>query len=368
MCHADLVVDHDRGAALPTRARVLLVVACLATLVPAAALVPDPATALWVRIVTAALVVAQAAALWRMSASPGRATAVVIAAGAAIQLMQPVLGFGITVVALSTLAWLRPPRTSLWALGAVLALTVLDGILARPWAEALLWAAGAALAWTWGELGRVTSARRRAETRRAILEERARIARELHDVLAHTVSVMVVQAGAADDVFESSPQRSREAVRAVAATGRQAQAELQQLLRTVAPDQDARAHPQPGLADVERLGATVAQAGLDVTTEVAVTVAVPPGVALSAYRIVQESLTNALRHADAEHAEVRVHVVDAALLVDVHDDGQGGHTTGSGRGLVGMRERAELLGGTLSAGPDPAGGWRVTAHLPMRAS
>ncbi|MFC4948956.1 sensor histidine kinase [Pseudonocardia sp. GCM10023141] len=366
------VADTHTGAdaGLPRRARTLAVAACVVVLLPTVLLGSD--VSLWGRLVAAALVVVQAAAMWLMGSSPGRAVAVVIVAGAGIQLLAPAVGFGIAFVALCTLAWLRPPRTSLWALAGTLVLAALDGLVARPWTEAMLWAAGAVLAWTWGQLGRLSAARRRAETRRAILEERARISRELHDVLAHTVSVMVVQAGAADDVFDVSPDRAREAVRAIETTGRQAQAELRQLLRTVRPDAGAEQAPQPGLAELAALGRSVAAAGLDVRMQVDAGSGdpIPAGIQLSAYRIVQESLTNALRHAHAARAEVAVRVVRTAdghhMLVGVHDDGRGGSgRAGSGQGLLGMRERAELLGGTFEAGPDPAGGFRVSALLPV---
>ncbi|MDQ2708915.1 MAG: sensor histidine kinase [Actinomycetota bacterium] len=354
----------------------LLAAACVGVLTPIVVL-QDP---LWGaplvgRIVLVVLVLAQATAMWWMSPYPERAAAAAIVAGAGIQLLSPVVGTGFALVALSTLAWLRPPRVSLWALGGVVVLSALNWLLTATWFEALLWVAGALLAWSWGELGRARSARRHAETRRAILEERARIGRELHDVLAHTVSVMVVQASAAGDVFDVSPERARAAVRAIESSGRQAQAELRRFLRTVRPDAGSDVEPQPGLADLDRLGRSVSRAGLDVAIQVDDGAGFPlaAGVQLSAYRIVQESLTNTLRHAHAAKVEVSVRVVGDQMIVDIRDDGRGRpgrrpHGDGGGQGILGMRERAELLGGTLHAGAEPDGGFRVSARIPLETS
>jgi signal transduction histidine kinase len=210
---------------------------------------------------------------------------------------------------------------------------------------------------------------REAEARRAVAEEQARIARELHDVLAHNVSVMVVQAAAARDVFDSRPDRAREALSRIETTGRSALGELRRLLGTVRGDQPAFA-PQPGLDRLDDLVAQVRAAGLQVAVNVeGVARPLPAGIDLSAYRIVQEALTNTLKHAHASRAEIALRYRDSELDVEVRDDGAGvGNGGGSGQGLVGMRERVGLYGGTISAGPAPGGGFEVAARFPLAAA
>ncbi|HEX6699895.1 MAG TPA: sensor histidine kinase [Gaiellaceae bacterium] len=201
--------------------------------------------------------------------------------------------------------------------------------------------------------------------RRAATEEQARIARELHDVIAHNVSVMVVQAAAADDVFETQPDRAREALRAIEGTGRSALTELRRLLGVVRPTV-ADFAPQPGLAGLDALVEGVRATGLPVTLRVEGDLDdLPAGLDLSAYRIVQEALTNAIKHADASRADVRVRRTDDRVELEVIDDGAGPSGNGRGQGLIGMRERASLLGGEVEAGPKPDGGFRVKASLPL---
>jgi signal transduction histidine kinase len=293
---------------------------------------------------------------------------------AGLQLMFPWYGPGIAFVVLCTYAWMRPAAEKMWMLGlAVLAICGPAAVRGH-WELAGLWLGAVLLAWSWGALMRARGERRVAERRQAVLEERARIARDLHDVLSHTVSVMVVQAAAADDVFESNPQQARQALRRTEEAGRQALAELRGFLRTVRTDGDAEADglgPQPTLADVPRLTETMNQAGLAVTLLREGDGEVPAGVQVGAYRIVQEALTNTLRHARASSAEVLLRVDEAQMRVRVRDDGRGGtpgHGGGhGGQGLVGMRERAALLGGTLYAGPRwDAAGFEVEARLPTR--
>src|SRR3989440_1463914 len=199
--------------------------------------------------------------------------------------------------------------------------------------------------------------------RRATAEEQARIARELHDVLAHNVSVMVVQAAAANDVFETQPQRARQALRDIERTGRSALTELRRLLGRVRQTDFA---PQPGLSGLEALVDGVRAAGLPVTLRVEGELDdLPAGLDLSAYRIVQEALTNAIKHAGASAAEVRVRRTADGVELEVVDDGAGPSGNGRGQGLIGMRERASLLGGEVEAGPKPDGGFRVRATLPL---
>jgi signal transduction histidine kinase len=229
----------------------------------------------------------------------------------------------------------------------------------------------AAVAWLLGDTiksRRAFLAEEREESaRRAVAAEQARIARELHDVIAHNVSVMVVQASAASDVFESRPDRARDALRSIEDTGRAALTELRRLLGTVrTPEEDAFA-PQPKLSTLGELASRVEAAGLPVAVHVDGELGdLPAGLDLSAYRIVQEALTNALKHAKASRAEVGVRRTPSGLELEIVDDGVGdGDGAGGGQGLIGMQERASLVGGEVSAGPRPGGGFQVRARLPL---
>jgi signal transduction histidine kinase len=225
---------------------------------------------------------------------------------------------------------------------------------------------------------------RAEEARRAVAAERARIARELHDVVAHHVSMMVVQAEAGPVVSERDPARAANAFDAIAATGRQALVELRRLLGVLRGDQDGAPSlaPQPGLADLPALVEQVGRAGLRVELVVEGTQApLPAGVDLSAYRILQEALTNALRHGGPGRARVVVRYGGDELRLQVVDEGRGlesavgrrpddpdRRTRRSGQGLVGMRERVALFDGELHAGPGPGGGFTVDARLPIGGS
>ncbi|QQQ78307.1 sensor histidine kinase [Saccharothrix sp. 6-C] len=210
-------------------------------------------------------------------------------------------------------------------------------------------------------------------TRGAIVAERIRIARDLHDVVAHHVSVMGVQAGAARRVLDRDPDLAREALRTVEGTARTAIGELRGLLGVLRADQDetpaqAGETSSPGLDQLPELAELARSAGLDVEHGVyGEPRPVPEGVALSVYRIVQESLTNVVKHADARKADVRVRFLDSSLEVEVADDGRGRPGTAPGRagfGLVGMRERVAVHGGELEAGPRRDAGYRVRARFP----
>jgi signal transduction histidine kinase len=207
---------------------------------------------------------------------------------------------------------------------------------------------------------------REAEAARARAEEQARIARELHDVIAHNVSVMVVQAAAANDVFDSRPEHAREALHAIETSGRSALSELRRLLGVVRGD-GAEYAPPPGLDRLDDLVAQVRTAGLAVAVSVeGAQRALPAGVDLSAYRVVQEALTNTLKHAQATRADVSLRYRDDVLDVEVRDDGEGNGDGGeAGHGLIGMRERVTAYGGTLAAGPAPTGGFTVEARFPL---
>ena len=211
------------------------------------------------------------------------------------------------------------------------------------------------------------------ETGRAVAEEQARVGRELHDVIAHTLSVIVIQAGAAEDVFGTRPQAARQALGSIGSAGRQALAELRRVLQAVRPqagEQEGWA-PQPGLSGLDGLLAQVRATGLTVTARIdGAPAGLPAGLDLSAYRIVQEALTNTLKHARADNAEVTLCYGPAGLVLEVTDDGQAAAPAGrpgpaGGRGLIGIRERAALHGGTCAAGPRPGGGFGVRVSLPL---
>jgi signal transduction histidine kinase len=204
---------------------------------------------------------------------------------------------------------------------------------------------------------------RQNEARRAVAEEQARIARELHDVVAHALSVIVVQAGAASEVFATDPIRARAPIRAIDAAARSALADLRRVLGVL--QEGAEYEPQPGLSRLDQLVENVRATGLDVALEiVGAPRPLPAAVDLSAYRIVQEALTNTLKHAHAQHVDVRVRYGDR-LELDVRDDGRGSVNGYGGNGIVGMRERVALLGGTIETGTGPGGGFRVLASIPL---
>jgi signal transduction histidine kinase len=228
-------------------------------------------------------------------------------------------------------------------------------------------------------LGRMTFNRRRRRARDregaardAVMAERARIARELHDVVAHHMSVMVVQAEAARAVGERDPVATAEALRQIEASGRTGLTEMRRLLEILESREDGDGRePQPGLARLGDLIEGMRATGMLVEAGVAGQPRpLPPGVDLSAYRIVQEALTNTLKHAGGASAHVSVRYDRDAVEVEVVDDGPGpsagAHADGAsgGQGLVGMRERVQLFGGELDAGPRPGGGFRVWARLP----
>lgn len=209
---------------------------------------------------------------------------------------------------------------------------------------------------------------REAAARVAVAEERGRIARELHDVVAHAVGVMVLQVGAVRHRMSESDAENKQALENVEQAGRAALTEMRRLLGAMRrEDEHAELTPQPGLADLDRLLDDVRSAGLTVQLHVrGDPVPLPPGLDLSAYRIVQEAVTNTLKHAQAHHADVEVRYEPRDLLVEVRDDGQGPTVgDGLGHGLVGMRERVKIFGGDMSAGGAPGGGFVVRARLPF---
>ena len=219
---------------------------------------------------------------------------------------------------------------------------------------------------------RLAAAEREQEqrTRLALSHERARIAREFHDVVAHSVGVMVVQAEGARRVLDRDPERAREALDSIEHTGRTALDEMRRSLGVLRRDDpEPELEPQPGLHDLDRLLDQAREGGLEVDVEVeGEPRELPQGVDLSAYRIVQEALTNAIKHAGPVRTRVTVRYGEAELELEVSDDGPGPSANGeaaSGHGLVGMRERIASHGGELRTGPGPEGGFVVHASLPL---
>jgi signal transduction histidine kinase len=293
-------------------------------------------------------------------------------------------------------AWSTTTRAIL-GLGSVFATLILIIVTDSPGLDALgmlanmaffsvAWAIGIALRARRETLeARVREAEERANverqsTGRALAEERLRIAQELHDVVAHSMSVIAVQAGVGAHVLADRPDQARAALDAISATSRGTLTEMRRLLGVLRDSDGERAHaPAPGLADVPRLVDDVRAAGVPVTLTVeGSSVCVNGGIELSAYRVVQEALTNVIKHAGATtHVDVNVHYLPGSLAVEVVDDGRGaaavahgngGHAdngaVATGHGLLGMRERVELWGGELAVGPVSGGGYRVKALLP----
>ncbi|MGW0679990.1 sensor histidine kinase [Streptomyces sp. NPDC002767] len=329
------------------------------------------------------LVLAQAGALRWQARAPVTVLAVNAASGLVVWALLPAVTLTGAMLAaqitLCVLSAIRPWRASVWALAAMCLAAPLAFGAGGP-AGVAVWLLTVILAWTAGQWRSAQKARTRAELRRAVVEERARIAREVHDVVAHTLSVVVIQAGAADDVFAQRPEQARQALRAIETGARSALGELRLLLRAFSSDEDedrSMEQREPGswLARLEELAETVRATGMAVRVyHEGATGGLPAAVDKTAYRIVQEALTNTLRHAvDADEVSVRVAASGDCVEVTVVDNGRTTQSSspaaGAGRGLVGMKERVRLVGGSLRAGPVRGGGFEVTARLPVeRAS
>ena len=242
-----------------------------------------------------------------------------------------------------------------WTLGALLV-----GRIIRSWRDRAV---------ALEQANRELELQRDLQAEAAVAVERGRIARELHDVIAHNVSMIVVQAGAAARVIEGPQPHVREALEAIETAGRATVDEMRRLLGVLRETGDgASLSPQPGLGQLDDLVGKVREAGLTVDVRVeGAPVSLAPALDLTAYRIAQEALTNALKHAECERAELTVRYEDAAVEIEVRDNGAGhGSGSGAGLGLIGMRERAALWGGRLEAGRT-TDGWRVRARLPIEA-
>ena len=329
---------------------------------------------------------------------PGTVLALVVAsglAGIALSLPPFFLGPAILVAVYSVAAygrrWVSLAGLAVAELGLAVALT--GGRFEEPLAW-LVWVQFAGIfgaAWLLGLFAhnyRAYAARleqrtaeleraREALARQAVTEERLRLARELHDVVAHAMSVIAVQSGVGAHVADSRPGEVGKALAAIEATSRSALIELRRLLGVLRQDGEPQANltPAPGLANLEGLLAEVAKAGLAVRLRVeGAPVPLPAGLDLSAYRIVQEALTNVVKHAGPTHAQVTIRYRDHGVAVEVIDDGRGvavvandGRRGRTGHGLIGMAERVAVFGGDLEAGPRPGGGFRVAARLPLAA-
>jgi signal transduction histidine kinase len=328
----------------------------------------------------------------------GAFTAVIIAGGIeVITLPRPVGSDVAVLVMLYTLAAYRPRRVAVPGLLVCLAgsavaiaawapprakqdwyaVTVMLAVFCLPALTA--WLLGDMMRWRRGfyealeERAARLERERDAQAQIAAAAERARIARELHDVVAHNVSVMVVQADGASYALDADPERARQALGAIAATGRQALAEMRSLLGVLrsAGHTAAEFAPQPGIEQLTGLLEQARASGLPVSFTVeGVPRPLPPSAALTAYRVVQESLTNARKHGGPiVTATVTLRFCEDGVAITVTDDGKGTAVPADGRGhgLIGMRERVELFGGTVSAGPRPGGGYRVAATLPVPA-
>ena len=347
-----------------------------------------------IRVVMLLIIAAMAVPVVFRRKYPVRGFAIAAVAGA-LQLIvfpQPVGSDLAILLLLYTLAAYRPRRVSVAGLavcliGAVIAVGVWSprgvGAVNQILLATVLFSGTALVAWVLGDSMRYRRAylasledraarlerERDAQAQIAAAAERARIARELHDVIAHNVSVMVVQADGAGYALRRDPERAGQALTAISRTGRQALAEMRRLLGVLrSDDQQADLAPQPGLEQLRELLDQAREAGMSVSFTLEGPVRpLPEGAELAAYRVVQESLTNTRKHGGlAATAAVTLRYEPGGLLLQVTDDGLGAAAAadGPGHGMTGMRERVEMYGGTVRAGPLPNGGYQVTARLP----
>jgi signal transduction histidine kinase len=289
--------------------------------------------------------------------------------------------YGATAFAMYMVAATCERRVAVGALAGSLGVVAVAVFIAEPWPEdaGLVLFAALAIGAAWA-LGRTTFIRRSYEARRAaeaaskaIADERMRIARELHDVVAHSLSLITVKAGVAAHVASSRPeqaheaQEAQEALRVIESASRGTLVEMRRLLGVLrSEDRSVELAPMPGMDDLPELVSRVELAGVSV--ELTVSGEVPDGLALTAYRIVQESVTNVVKHAAPASCTVSIVVGDASVVISVVDDGPGERVLagrGGGHGLIGMRERVAVYGGTFTAGPLADGGFAVRAEVPL---
>ncbi|MEU7476112.1 histidine kinase [Lentzea sp. NPDC042327] len=336
-------------------------------LVAYAILEPHQHPSPWVAVPVAGLVAAPVAVRrWWPELSLAVSTAAMVFSVISQVLPIPALGapLGAVCFCLYTMA---VDRDRVWSLGAFLVAITATAVVSGGEPENVL-VAFAALGAVWA-IGYTTRLRRSMiereasrQAEQALADERLRIARELHDVVAHNLSLIAVQAGNAAHV--RSPEHAYSALQVISETSRAALTEMRGLLGVLRSDADLA--PSPGLDGLADLADRASLAGVRVALEVTGGTVVPEGIALSAYRIVQEALTNVVKHAAPAACTVLVRITAEAVVVDVTDDGPGVRELGTGHGLVGMRERVAVYGGTFSAGQREGGGFRVHAELPIR--
>ncbi|MFL6125540.1 sensor histidine kinase [Actinophytocola sp.] len=337
----------------------------------------------WVSVVVAVLITGPVA-VRRWMPLTSLAVSLCASVAALVSGVIPVVAMGAPVTAVGVPLYLVastcPLRRSLPALGAAVGahLVVLlgrrvVGAKTDPWVDSLSAMTFVflvlAIAWTLGLAARERrrhaeeSAARQAE--QAVAQERLRIARELHDIVAHSMSLIAVKAGVANHVAEQRPAEAREALRVIEATSRGSLAEMRHLLGVLRSEVDgAERAPAPGPAGIPALVERARSAGVTAQLSLDDTAGVSEGVGLSVYRIVQEALTNVVRHAAPSRCGITVAVCDEAVRVEVVNDGPKAEQGSGGHGLIGMRERVAMYGGTFAAGPRAEGGWRVAAVLP----
>jgi signal transduction histidine kinase len=227
-------------------------------------------------------------------------------------------------------------------------------------------AMAAIIGWLIGHSVRQAELVRAQGAAQAALAERLRIARELHDMVAHSIGIIAIQAGAGSRVFDANPGEARDALAAIEATSRETLSGLRRMVTGLRRAEPGLLERAPGLADIERLAATTLDAGVKVDVDWhGNRETLPADIDLSAFRIVQEAVTNVVRHSGTGQCLVSIDQRDGQLSIEVTDSGRGGSPAGNGYGITGMRERAALLGGDFSAGPRTGGGFRVAAQLPV---
>lgn len=337
----------------------------------------------WVSLVAAVLIAAPIA-VRRVAPVPAFAVCLTAAVATMLSGIIPTVAMGAPITAVAIAMYLvaaeTPRRRSVSALAAGLAGSAavmlydrLTHVLTEPWTDSLL---GVTFGWlvlvTGWALGFAARERRRhaeddavRRTEQAVAEERLRIARELHDIVAHSMSLIAVKAGIGNHVAEERPAEAREALRAIEAASRSSLTEMRHLLGVLRSEVDSPAlAPAPGPAGIPALVDRARTAGVTVTLSLDDTDDLTEGIGLSVYRIVQEALTNVVRHAAPARCAVTVAVTEETVRVEATNTGPLTVRGPGGHGLIGMRERVAVYGGTFEAGPRPEGGWRVVAVLP----